>query len=167
MAEAREWIERLGLRRHPEGGWFRETYRAAEEIPASALPPRFGGPRPFSTAIYFLLEQPEVSVLHRIRSDEVWHFHRGDALTVFFLGASGTLTATRLGPDAARDESLQLVVPADTWFGAALDPGSSFALVGCTVAPGFDFADLELGRRADLVAAFPQHRALVERLTRP
>ncbi len=166
MDEAREWIDRLQLQPHPEGGWFRETYRAAEKVPADTLPERFTGARAFSTAIYFLLAAPAVSVLHRIRSDEVWHFYRGDALTVFTIDAAGVLGSARLGGDPARAETFQLVIRAGTWFGAGLDGEGSFALVGCTVAPGFDFADFELADRAELVARFPQHRAVIERLTR-
>ena len=166
MGEAREWIDRLRLAPHPEGGWFRETYRADEEIAAAALPARFGGVRAFSTAIYFLLDAPAVSALHRIRSDEVWHFYRGDALTVFTIAADGVLGTSRLGADPGHGETFQLVVRGGTWFGAALDRDDAFALVGCTVAPGFDFADFELAERAELIARFPQHRAMIERLTR-
>lgn len=162
---AAEWIAALDLAPHPEGGWFRETYRAAERIAAPHLPSRFGGPRAFSTAIYFLLEQGQVSALHRIASDEVWHFYAGGPLALFVLRPAGALEEHRLGLDVARGERPQAVVPAGAWYGAEVVPGGAYTLLGGTVAPGFDFADFELGRRDDLVARFPDHRALVERLT--
>jgi predicted cupin superfamily sugar epimerase len=167
--DAAALIARLRLQPHPEGGYFRETYRAAELVAAVGLPARFGGARACSTAIYYLLEAGQRSRLHRIKSDEVWHFYAGDPLVVVELGADGALTETRLGLDLAGGAVPQHVVPAGTWFGAhpAAVPGggSRFSLVGCTVAPGFDFADFELARREALLAAFPQHREQVLRLT--
>jgi predicted cupin superfamily sugar epimerase len=163
---AARWITRLGLAPHPEGGWFRETYRAAELIAADALPARFAGAtRSVSTAVYFLITSAAFSALHRIRSDELWHFYAGDAVTLTVLDADGrgTLVSSRLGCDPARNELPQAVIPAGAWFGAEV---AGYGLVGCTVAPGFDFADFELGIRADLVARYPQHRAAIERLTR-
>lgn len=143
------WIETLGLRPHPEGGYFRETYRS-----------------PFSTAIYFLLPGDQVSAVHRIRSDELWHFHAGSALTLSVIHSSGRLEEIALGPRADRGERLQAAVPAGCWFGASVDDRASYALVGCTVAPPFEFRDFELGDRARLLAEYPQHRDLIERLTR-
>jgi predicted cupin superfamily sugar epimerase len=163
--DATWWIAALGLRPHPEGGWFRETYRAAEEIPAAALPRRYGGPRRFATAIHFLLAAGEVSAFHRLASDEVWFLHAGGPLLVHVL-FDRDHQVLRLGPDPERGEAFQAVVAAGSWFGAELAPGADFTLVGCAVAPGFDFADFELGERATLAAAYPQHRDLVERLTR-
>jgi hypothetical protein len=162
---ARALIERLHLQPHPEGGWFRETYRAAEGIAAAALPPRFGGDRSVSTAIYFLLEAGQCSHLHRIRSDEVWHFYAGDPLIVVEIDPAGRLKTTRLGGDLAAGEVYQHVVPAGVWFGAAPAENGRFALVGCTVAPGFDFADFELAERAALLAEYPGHREWILRLT--
>jgi len=162
---AEEWIAALGLAAHPEGGWFRETYRARESIPADALPARYAGPRSFGTSILFLLRAGEVSSLHRIASDEVWHHHRGGALCVHGIDAAVTHRKWLLGADLDAGQSLQVVVPAGTWFGAEVLDGA-FALVGCTVAPGFDFADFELADRATLGARYPQHRALIEKLTR-
>jgi predicted cupin superfamily sugar epimerase len=166
MSEARAWIERLELRRHPEGGYFRETYRCEEVVAAAHLPPRFGGDRAFSTAIYFLLEGDDFSALHTIKQDEVWHFYEGGGLTVHVLDADGTHTALRLGRNVKAGERPQAVVRAGRLFGAAVTAPKSYALVGCTVAPGFDFADFSLPSRAELCARFPQHRELIERLTR-
>lgn len=168
MSDAAFWIERLDLRPHPEGGYFRETYRAAESIAASALPPRFGGGRAFATAIYFLLTRDAFSAFHRIRSDEIWHFYARQSVTLAILEdvGGGRLTIASLGRDPARGERPQIVVPAGAWFGAEVAPAGTYALVGCTVAPGFDFADFDLAERAALLARYPRHRGVIERLTR-
>jgi len=118
------------------------------------------------TAVYFLLQGDDFSALHRIRSDEIWHFYRGSSLTVCSIDASGGLTRSRLGLDIEGGETPQLVVRAGCWFGAHLETTATFALVGCTVAPGFDFRDFELGRRNELLAEFPQHADIIRRLTR-
>ena len=168
MNDAAFLIERLDLRPHPEGGYFRETYRAAETIVGTALPARFDGPRAFASAVYFLITRDAFSAFHRIRSDELWHFYAGDAVTLAILDADGTgrLTTESLGRDPARGEFPQVVIPAGTWFGAEVTSSGSFALVGCTVAPGFDFADFELGEQASMLRQYPQHRGVIERLTR-
>ncbi|WP_373514009.1 cupin domain-containing protein [Persicitalea sp.] len=159
------WIEKYQMQPHPEGGYFVETYRAAEQIPHAALPNRFGGSRAFSTAIYFLLEGHHFSALHRIRADEVWHFYAGDPLEVFVIyPESGALDIIRLGPDPEADEVFQAVVPAGAWFGSRPVAGAVYSLVGCTVAPGFDFADFELAEREKLLAAFPHHKLVIEGL---
>jgi uncharacterized protein len=138
---AREWVERLGLIPHPEGGFYRETYRAAEGVARCALPARFSGDRAFSTAIYFLLTRDDFSALHRIRQDEVWHHYDGDPLTVHVIDDVG-YRPIRLGKDS--DSVPQAVVLAGALFGASVEPPGEFALLGCTVAPGFDFAGFEL-----------------------
>ena len=154
-------VRELGLLPHPEGGWYRETYRAAETIPAAGLPARFGGTRACSTSIYFLLHHGTFSAFHRIKSDEVWYFHTGDRLTIFQLLPDGRRVDLTLGPG-----SYQQVVPAGTWFASRVDHPDGFTLCGCTVAPGFDFADFELATRDALTAQFPQHTALIAELTR-
>lgn len=163
---AADLVRKLHLQPHPEGGYFLETYRAAESIGADALPRRFSGARSISTAIYYLLEAGQCSRLHRIRSDEVWHFHAGDPLDIVEIDAAGSLKTTRLGGDLL----YQHVVPAGVWFGATPAPGGrfaphGFALVGCTVAPGFDFADFELADQAKLLAEYPRHQDWIRRLT--
>jgi predicted cupin superfamily sugar epimerase len=132
---------------------------------AAHLPGRFGGPRCFSTAILFLLESGQGSHLHRIRSDEIWHFYTGAALTLFSFAPDGRLDQTVLGPDAESGQVFQAVVAAGSWYGAVVNEPGSYSLVGGTVAPGFEFADFELADRRALAAAYPQHRALIERLT--
>ena len=163
---AADWIASLGLVPHPEGGFYRETYRAQEIVAANHLPARFGGPRACSTAIYFLLPGDQVSALHRIKSDDIWHFYAGTALTLTLIHSDGRLETPRLGPDPGRGESFQALVPAGCWYGAAVDDPGGYALVGGTVAPGFDFADFELADRHTLLASFPQHRQTILRLTR-
>ena len=159
------WIETLGLVAHPEGGFYRETYRSGETIEAFHLPARFGGRRAYSTAIYFLLPGDQVSRLHRIKSDEVWHFYAGGAVTLVMIHPDGRLEERRLGADAERGEAFQTIVPAGCWYGASVNYPTSYALLGGTVAPGFDFADFELGDPAALITSFPQHRAAIVRLT--
>jgi predicted cupin superfamily sugar epimerase len=151
--------EALGLTPHPEGGLYRETFRA----PLLLDTPQ--GQRHASTAIYFLLPAGSFSALHRVRSDEVWHHYDGDPVELHTIDEDGVHAQTRLGRDLAAGERPQRIVVAGRWQ-AAIPVGSRFALCGCTVAPGFDFADFEMPSRAELVERFPQHRALIERLTR-
>jgi predicted cupin superfamily sugar epimerase len=166
LPTADDWIERLDLERHPEGGFYRESYRSAAEIGPCCLGAAFGESRSVSTAIYFLLTGAERSVLHRIRSDEVWHHYAGCALTLHLLDESGRYERLALGLDPNVGQAPQVVVPAGVWFGATVDDPSSYTLVGCTVAPGFDFADFELGQRSVLTRRFPRHREIIEALTR-
>ena len=161
---AQELIQSLNLVRHPEGGWFRETYRAAESVLASSLPERFPGDRSFATAIYFLLENSDISALHRIKSDEMWHFYAGTALTVHLITPDGDYRSFTLGADIAAGELFQAVVPAGCWFGAEVSGDGDYSLVGCTVAPGFDFHDFEMGERESLLKDFPEHSAIICRL---
>src|SRR5262249_38379109 len=132
MRAAAYWIERLGLTAHPEGGYYRQTYRPAEAIPAAALPPPLPGPRPLSAALYLLLTRAGFWALHRIRSDELWHFYDGDPLVLSMIDAGGRLTTARLGITAERGELPQAVIPAGIWFGAEVEPPGAFALLGCT-----------------------------------
>lgn len=161
----RELVQRLELVRHPEGGWFRETYRSSETLPTQALPGRFSGCRACSTAIYFLLESGDISALHRIKSDEVWHFYAGSALQIHCLFPDGSYLELRLGANPAAGEQFQVVVPAGCWFGAELVE-EGFALVGCTVAPGFDFSDFEMAERGSLCDQYPQYAELIIKMTR-
>ena len=168
--KAAELVNALGLQPHPEGGYFRETYRAGETIAGAALHRRFGGERSISTAIHFLLETGQRSRFHRIKADEVWHFYTGDPLIVVEIDSAGRLKTTKLGGDLASGAVFQHVVPVGAWFGATLaeagrlDP-MGFALVGCTVAPGFDFADFELANRTALLAEYPAHQGWIRHLT--
>ena len=148
---AEEIIRKLDLQPHPEGGFFRETFRSTIEIDTPQ------GKRAASTAIYYLLPAGALSALHRVRSDEIWHFYGGEPLELHRLDSSGH-QVVRLG------EEPQVIVPAGVWQ-AAVGPARGYTLCGCTVAPGFDFADWELPSRAELTARFPRHEALIAKLT--
>jgi len=163
---AQYWIEKLGLIPHPEGGYYRESYRSSLSIAQEALPSLFAGPRLVSTAIYFLLDQENFSAFHRLRSDELWHFYAGSPLTVHVIEENGCYNEIFVGNNLEAGEALQAAVKAGCWFASSVTDPKAFALVGCTVAPGFDFQDFELGKRSELSARFPQHQKLIERFTR-
>jgi predicted cupin superfamily sugar epimerase len=153
MAEQRDpdvnrMIEDLGLAPHPEGGYYRETFRSS------------------STAIYFLLPAGEFSAFHRLRaSDEIWHHYLGDPVELQTISPDGVHQVTVLGPDLGRGERPQVIVPAGTLQAAAVR-GSRFALCGCTVTPAFEFADFELPTRDELLAAYPLHESVIRQRTR-
>lgn len=156
----------LHLQPHPkEGGYFRETYRASEALAADALSARYGAPRSVSTAIYYLLTPTTFSALHRLQSDEVFHFYLGDPVRMLQLSPDGTGRSIVLGPDLGAGQQVQVVVPRGVWQGSVLEPGGEFALLGCTVAPGFDYADYESSTRQELLAHYPQFADLICRLT--
>jgi uncharacterized protein len=163
---AQYWIEKLRLEPHPEGGYFRQTYRSEVLIAREALPAGFSGARAVSTAIYFLLKGKNFSAFHRLRSDEVWHFCEGEPLVVHVIEPEGDYSEIVLGRDLEAGQGLQAVVQAGCWFASHVADWNSFSVVGCTVAPGFDFEDFEMGKREELGERYPQHRELIERLTR-
>ena len=166
MLTADEIIKLLDLQPHPaEGGYFRETYRCADSTPVEALPERYDGERSFSTAIYYLLTPGACSRMHRVASDEVFHFHLGGPVTMLQLGDDGGSEVITLGSDIAAGQRPQVVVPRGVWQGCRLVDGGDFALMSTTVAPGFDYADYEDGDRQQLIAAHPGRRDLIERLT--
>ncbi len=164
---SQELIARFELRPHPEGGFFRETYRSTAVVSASALPGVLSGNRALSTAILFLLPEGTRSRLHRLRSDEIWHFYLGGPLRMVFLREPGGVRwdSVILGHDIGSGQHLQYLVRANTWFGAAPLPGVPYSLVGCTVAPGFDFEDFELGERGELIGQFPAEAELIREWT--
>ncbi len=166
MISALQYIQHYKLLPHPEGGWYKETYRSVETIEKNNLPANFIGNRNFSTAIYFLLEQGNFSAFHKIKSDECWHFYAGQPLLIYVLLPSGQLKITRLGNNIDKDELFQYVVPANCWFASKPDLGSKYCFVGCTVAPGFDFEDFEMASAADLSAAHPLHASIIYELCR-
>lgn len=151
-------IKELNLMPHPEGGYFSETYRSDAVIPAAS------GERNVSTAIYYLLRSKDISRFHRIRSDEVWHHYMGTAVTIHIIHEDGLYEAKQVGKSLEDGEKPQCVVPAGAWFGATVDQENSFALCGCTVAPGFDFEDFEMADRYRMLQAFPEHEAIIEKL---
>ena len=163
--DAATLVNHFDLVPHPEGGFYRETYRSAAMLPASLPGSGINGPRNVSTAILFLLRAGEYSHLHRIRQDEIWHFHLGGALRLALISPAGEASEVRIGPDVLAGEQVQFTVPGGFWFGATPAPGVPFTLVGCTVAPGFEFADFELGQRDELLCRFPSAGACVREFT--
>lgn len=157
-------VQAYQLLPHPEGGYYKETYRCSDTIPADALPQGFTGPRNISTAIYFLLQRGSFSAFHRIASDECWHFYHGAPLNVYVIYPDGKGEIIQLGNDISIGQQFQAIVPAGCWF--ASETLGEFSFVGCTVAPGFDFNDFELAAAATLTASFPQHGTLIRRLCR-
>lgn len=160
---AKQWIEHLAMIKHPEGGYYAEVYRSPGSVAATALPDHAGF-RSFITSIYFMLPPGDVSRFHRLLSDEIWYYHAGGSITIHCINGNGACETFVLGPDLSAGHSLQIVVPAGVWFGAALD-GDEAALVGCAVAPGFDFADFSLADRQLLLNQYPQHQQIIEILT--
>jgi uncharacterized protein len=163
---ARDLIDFYDLQPHPEGGYYKETYRSSELIPGDDLPERFTGDRSFSTAIYFLLDGDHFSAFHRIKSDELWHFYTGIALNIYVIDTHGRLEIIRLGNKVENGEVFQATVPAGCWFAAEPSDNKGFSFVGCTVAPGFAFDDFELAAKEELSTTFPQHQTLINRLCR-
>ena len=167
MTSWKDLVTALDLKPHPEGGFYKESYRAEGMIPASALKrTRHKDARQFSTAIYYLLPAGTRSKLHRLASDELFHFYLGGPMTLLLLGPKGQVEFVRLGPDLAAGMKVQQVVRAGWWFGGFCEDGSPYSLVGCTVAPGFDFADFELGDEQALLARYPAAADAIGRLSR-
>jgi len=162
MISADEWIKKLKLKPHPEGGFFAETYRSSEEFSMEALPSRYGGKRVFGTGIYYLIPSEIVSSLHRLNSDEVWHFYHGAPIEILRISPSGELNSDVLGDLTDEKSRFQAVVPAGSWFGARCLAKESYSLVGCTVAPGFDFDDFELADKSNLLSLYPQHQKTIQ-----
>lgn len=158
--EVQHWVKRFEMQAHPEGGFYAEVYRCEEEIPASGLPERYGSARALSTSIYFLFPFGKYTHLHRLKTDEVWHFYKGGPLAIYLIHADGRLEILKIGPDGP----FQVVVPKGCWFGARPE-GNTYSLTGCTMAPGFDFADFEMGDRAELLAEYPQHADIIAEFT--
>jgi len=161
MKNAEYWIKKLELEKHSEGGWFRQVYASEEEIKKEHLPERFSGARKHATSIYFLLTSDSFSALHRIKSDETWHFYDGADITIHII-EEGSYCAQKLGKTA---EVFQFTVAHGAWFGASVDEADSYALVGCSVAPGFDYNDFEMGKRDELLKMYPEHKKIIEELT--
>ena len=166
MKNAQYWIDHLDLQKHPEGGFFKEVYRSDEIVPGAHLPERYQSDRCFSTAIYFLITAGDHSKFHKIKSDELWHFYEGDPLDLYLLNdTSGEVNRFRMGRDPENGQQMQLAIPKNRWFGAKLAVSRGYSLVGCTVAPGFDFADFEMAGRQELITTFPQHQKIINMLT--
>jgi predicted cupin superfamily sugar epimerase len=154
---AAKWIAKLNLKKHPEGGYFRETYRSERTL----VIPGYDGPRNLSSAIYYLLAKGQVSVFHKIKSDEIWHHYAGGVLLLHVM-KEGRVSRLNLG--SAGSGIPQILIEKGCWMAGSIGSGN-YCLVGCTVTPGFDFRDWELGKRSDLLALFPGHRPVIEKYT--
>lgn len=149
---------------HPEGGYYKETYRSPLMHPQHSLPAAFSGPRHSATAIYFLLVKETFSAFHRIQSDECWHFYQGAPVDIHVLHVNGQYELIRLGNNWANGEQFQAMVPAGAWFASSTT--GDYSMVGCTVSPGFDFEDFELATASQLSATYPKHQALIQQYCR-
>ncbi len=158
-------IEKFDLNRHPEGGYFKETYRSSGSIANENLSTYFTGDRNYSTGIYFLLTSDSFSAFHKINQDEMWHFYLGTTLKLHMISPKGEYSYVLIGNKIIDNEVPQFVVPAQYWFAAEVLEKNSYAFTGCTVAPGFDFKDFVLPKRKELVDLFPQHEEIITRLT--
>jgi uncharacterized protein len=164
--QAKYWIEKLNLREHPEGGFFIETYKSEKYVNL----PEYDGPRQTCTAIYYLLIGDQFSSFHRIKSDEMWHFYAGSSLSLHIIEGEGDdirLNEIRLGSNIDNKETFQAVIKSGSWFAASVADHNSYCLVGCTVSPGFDYRDLELGELQTLKRLYPQYKSTIEKYTKP
>lgn len=162
---AEYWIDKLDLQIHPEGGFYKEIYRSKEFVKNLSLPDRFDINHSFSTSIYFLLNQSQISALHKLRADEIWYFHKGSPLIIHVISPQGKYYKSVLGLDLDSGEKPQAVIPYNHWFCAELMDKSTYTLISCSVSPGFEFSDFELGSRKKLIHDFPQHENLILRMT--
>lgn len=165
LKTAKYWIKKLQLQKHPEGGWFKEVYRSDELISAVALPTGFSVSRNISTSIYYLLEGEDFSAFHRIKSDEIWHFYTGTSAIEIISIDEGKIRKQFLGENPQENQSFQVVVPKNTWFAAQLQNRNGFALVGCTVSPGFHYDDFEMATE-NLVNQYPELENVIRDLIR-
>ncbi|MCD4734618.1 MAG: cupin domain-containing protein [Bacteroidales bacterium] len=161
---AQLWIKKLGLKRHPEGGFYREIYRSDEFINKKSLPERYSSYRNYSTSIYYLLAGIEISTFHRIKSDEIWHFYDGAPLFIYILKEDHTLQKVVLGNRIDKNELPQVVIKRGNWFAAEVSRKNSFTLTGCTVAPGFDFDDVEFAKKEEMTRSYPQYAQIFNKL---
>ncbi len=165
IRNAQYWIDNLNLEKHPEGGWYKEIYRSEETVQEEHLPNRFSGDRNFSTSIYFLLPSKEISAFHKIKQDELWYFHDGSSLMIHVIDENGAYFKLHLGHELEKKQRLQVVVKAGWYFAAEVNQKESYTLVGCNVAPGFNFDDFELPTRRELLDLFPKHKELIVNFT--
>lgn len=164
MRNAEYWIKHLNLLPHQEGGYFKEVYRSNEQILKSSLPDRFSNNRVFSTSIYFMLKKGDFSAFHKIKSDELWHFYDGAPVSIHVINDNGILTTYKLGLLPEKNIMPQVTIFANQWFAA--ESMGDFSLVGCTVAPGFDFNDFEIAERHKLANLYKEHVKIIEQFTR-
>ncbi|MEL6811747.1 MAG: cupin domain-containing protein [Bacteroidota bacterium] len=166
MNSIQQIIETLELQPHPEGGYFRESYRSTGVIPRENLSEQYSGDRNYATSIYFLLTSDSFSAFHKIHQDEQWHFYDGTPIHLHMISPEGNYSEISIGRNLGLGQLPQFTVPGGYWFASEVKHPNSYALAGCTVSPGFDFADFNLPERRELLALFPQHSEIIHRLTR-
>lgn len=159
-------VTQLGLESHPEGGFYKETYRSQGTIESSALPNDYQGDRNYATCIFFLLTSDNFSAFHKIKQDEIWHFYAGSPISIHVISNSGDYKKHKIGSDLEKGLSPQLVVYGGDWFASEVEEPNSYALAGCSVSPGFDFADFDLADRNKLSLEFPEYQSIIKKLTR-
>jgi len=162
----KDLISRLNLEPHPEGGYFRETYRSSGQIPLENLADSYSGNRNYATSIYFLLTSDDFSAFHRINQDEIWHFYDGSPIKLHIISNDGAYSSQLIGIDVRNGQRPQFVVKGGSWFAAEVENENSYTLIGCTVSPGFSFDDFELASRNKLIKMFPEHKKVICSLTR-
>lgn len=158
-------IQKLQLEPHPEGGYYRQTYKSVGEIKEDSLRENYQGKRNYSTCIYFLLTSENFSAFHRIKQDEIWHFYDGSPIRLHMISKSGVHTSHKIGRDLGNGEVPQFVVEGGNWFASEVIHENSYSLVGCTVSPGFTFEDFELKSRKELISIFPENEEIITKLT--
>ncbi len=166
MTKIEQIVKELNLEPHPEGGFFKETYRSEGIIGQDVLEKQYQGDRNYSTGIYFLLTSENFSAFHKIKQDEMWHFYDGSPLCIHSINPEGIYKKTMLGRNFSAGETPQYLVKGGYWFAASVPQQNTYSLVGCTVAPGFDFADFELPKAAELIKQFPNHQKIIKDFTR-
>ncbi|ALS78549.1 cupin domain-containing protein [Planococcus kocurii] len=160
IVNAEDWITYLDMTAHPEGGYYKQSFVSPEKIRTTEHPVE----RNLYTSIYFLLRSQDISHFHRLKSDELWYFHAGHAVTVHILDANGNYRAEKLGLDLAAGERPQVLVKKGSIFGSTVEAADTFSLVGCMVSPGFDFEDFELLLQAELLALYPEHEQIIKKM---
>lgn len=166
MRDHNYWIEHLHMIKHPEGGYFQQTYECPHNISDRELETRFEGMRPLATSIYFLIHDNDVSNFHRLESDEIWYFHDGNPLVVAVITPDGEYVEHKIGLDFEKGQRPQVLVPAGSIFGSFVEENRGYSLVGCMVSFGFDFNDFELFKRESLLKDYPEHETMIRKLTR-
>ena len=166
MSRKQELINKLNLTPHPEGGFYKETYRSEGSISKDALSANYSGDRSYATGIYFMLTADTFSAFHKINQDEMWHFYDGAPIELHMITQDGAYSCVHIGRDIESGEHLQYVVPGGVWFASRVKHNAEYSLLGCTVSPGFDFADFVLPTTTEMTKLFPQHSSIIAELTR-
>lgn len=166
MDRVQEIISLFGLKKHPEGGYYRRTYVSSEIIAGSALPLRFKGERSLSSSIYYLVTSDDFSAFHRINQDEIWHYYEGSSVSIHIIEPAGNYYKLLIGKDYGEGQEPQAVIPAGCYFAASVNEPASYCFVGCTLSPAFDYSDLDITKREEMLIRFPQHQRIIMSYTR-